>query len=103
VFLPQALGADEFLRVTWHESDRVVVFSHWQGETCVAATPVLVADTADLTALLVDALGDAVRRPIPAVAPRARTLRERLLNIVRRRRNDQPGVVVATRLWRRSA
>ena len=59
VFLPQALGADAFLRVTWHESDRVVVFSHWQGERCIAATPVLVTDTTDLTALLVDALGDA--------------------------------------------
>ena len=37
VFVPQALGADEFLRVTWHEQKHLVVFSHWQGDHCVAA------------------------------------------------------------------
>jgi hypothetical protein len=63
VFLQQALGADEFLRVTWHETDRVIVFSHWQSEICVAATPVKVADTAELTTLLVQALGHAATQP----------------------------------------
>src|SRR5579862_37990 len=56
VFVPQALGANEYLRVTWHETDRVVVFSHWQGEVCVAATPVRVTETAELATLLVEAL-----------------------------------------------
>src|SRR5258707_9648108 len=86
VFVPQALGADEFLRVTWHESDRVVVFSHWQGEICVAATPVLVTDTADLTGLLVDALGAAASNPILPGAARAETLRDQLRNLLRRHR-----------------
>jgi hypothetical protein len=63
VFLPQALGADEFLRVTWHETDRVIVFSHWQGEQCVAATPVKVTDSAELATLLVEALGHAATQP----------------------------------------
>jgi hypothetical protein len=63
VFLQQALGADEFLRVTWHETDRVIVFSHWQGGICVAATPVKVADTAELATLLVQALGHAATQP----------------------------------------
>ena len=103
VFLPQALGADEFLRVTWHENDRVMVFSHWRGEICVAATPVRVTDTGDLTALLVDALGDAARNPMPTVAPEAGTLRARFLRVLRRRRRDQLGVLVATRRWSRSA
>ena len=84
VFLPQALGADEFLRVTWHESDRVVVFSHWQGERCIAASPMLVTDATDLTALLVDALGDAASNPIPVMTPRAWTLRDRFLDVVQR-------------------
>src|SRR4051794_28175562 len=87
VFLPQALGADEFLRVTWHESDRVVVFSHWRGETCVAATPVLVTDTADLTGLLVDALGQAARSPSVPEAVRAETLRDKVRNLLRRHRS----------------
>jgi hypothetical protein len=103
VFVPQALGADEFLRVTWHENDRVMVFSHWQGEMCVAATPVRVTDTGDLTALLVDALGDAARNPVPIVAPRPATLRDRFLSVFRRRRRDQLGAFVATRRWTRSA
>ena len=84
VFLPQALGADEFLRVTWHASDRVVVFSHWQGERCIAATPILVTETTELTALLVDALGDAASNPIPVMTPRAWTLRDRFLDVVQR-------------------
>ena len=52
VLVPQALGSDEFLRVTWHESRDVMVFSHWDGDHCVAATPVRVADIADLAALI---------------------------------------------------
>jgi hypothetical protein len=96
VFLPQALGADEFLRVTWHESDRVVVFSHWQGENCIAATPIRVTDTTDLTALLVDALGDAASNPIPAVTPRAWTLREMFLNAMQRGWRHPPRVLAAT-------
>jgi hypothetical protein len=63
VFLQQALGADEFLRVTWHETDRVIVFSHWRGELCVAATPVKVTDTAELATLLVQALVHAATQP----------------------------------------
>ena len=103
VFLPQALGSDEFLRVTWHESDRVIVFSHWQGETCVAATPILVAETTDLATLLVDALGDAASNPTLPVAPRAQTLRDRLLRVLRRHGTEQRGRFVGTRRWRRSA
>src|SRR5882672_10975844 len=96
VFLPQALGADAFLRVTWHESDRVVVFSHWQGERCIAATPILVTDTTDLTALLVDALGDAASNPIPAVTPRASTPRKRVRNAMQRGWRHPPRVLTAT-------
>ena len=67
--MPQALGADEYLRVTWHETDRVIVFSHWQGEVCVAATPVRVTETTELATLLVEALGHAAEQraaPVPS-------------------------------------
>ena len=56
VFVPQALGADQFLRVTWHEQRRIVVFSHWEGDHCVAATPVRVSDIGELAELTVSAL-----------------------------------------------
>lgn len=62
VLIPQALGADEFLRVTWHEQRKVMVFSHWQGERCIAATPVKVDDIAELAELTVAALADSVRQ-----------------------------------------
>jgi hypothetical protein len=68
VFVPQALGADEFLRVTWHESDRIIVFSHWSGNTCVAATPVRISDTPELAELLGAAIIHAVSQPEPVVA-----------------------------------
>ena len=68
VFVPQALGADEFLRATWHESDRIIVFSHWSGNTCVAATPVRISDTPELAELLAAAIARAVSQPEPVVA-----------------------------------
>lgn len=79
VFVPQALGADEFLRVTWHESKQLIVFSHWQGDHCVAATPVRVTDVAELAELTVAALASTMPPgPLPELpewpAPEAATL-----------------------------
>lgn len=52
VLVPQALGSDEFLRVTWHASRELIVFSHWDGDQCVAATPVRVTDIEELASLI---------------------------------------------------
>ena len=57
VFVPQALGSDEFLRVTWHASRELIVFSHWDGDHCVAATPVRITDIAELASLMTRAVG----------------------------------------------
>jgi len=54
--VPQALGSDEFLRVTCHESRDVMVFSHWESDHCIAATPVRLADLAELAELIASAL-----------------------------------------------
>jgi hypothetical protein len=83
VFLPQALGADEFVRVTWHEAEQVVVFSQWRGSLCVAATPVRVTEIEDLAGLLVDALGEAPSAT--ANQPSSPGVRERLAQLVQRR------------------
>ncbi len=56
VLLKQALGADEFLRVTWHERNDVFVFSHWVGDTCHTATPVRVSELGELASMTVAAL-----------------------------------------------
>jgi hypothetical protein len=61
--VPQALGSDEFLRVTWHEARQVMVFSHWDGDRCVAATPVRVADIADLAELTAEAVASSADAP----------------------------------------
>jgi hypothetical protein len=53
--VPQALGSGEFLRVTWHETREVMVFSHWKGDRCVAATPVRVTEISELAALISEA------------------------------------------------
>lgn len=55
VLVPQALGSDEFLRVTWHDGRRLMVFSQWDGDRCVAATPVKVDQLAELAELVVAA------------------------------------------------
>jgi hypothetical protein len=60
VLVPQALGSDEFLRVTWHENHQVVVFSHWDGARCAAATPVRIAGLGELASLILDAFARSV-------------------------------------------
>ena len=65
MFVPQALGADEYLRATWHRERRLIVISHWRGAECVAATPVRVDDAGELTELLVAALADGVEAGSP--------------------------------------
>ena len=62
VLVPQALGSDEFLRVTWHATRELIVFSHWNGDHCVAATPVRVADIAELARLISEAAGQETSR-----------------------------------------
>ena len=69
IYVPQALGSDEFLRVTWHESRDLVVFSHWQGATCLAATPVRVADIEELAQLTAAAVAQHATRLWPVWPP----------------------------------
>ena len=54
--MPHALGADEFLRMTWHDSRRLAVFSVWSGARCTAAVPVRVGDLGELASLVGEAL-----------------------------------------------
>jgi hypothetical protein len=68
ILIPQALGSDEFLRVTWHASRDLMVFSHWDGDHCVAATPVRIADLAELAPLVSQAAGRATTSAWPPPA-----------------------------------
>ena len=63
VYVPQALGGDEYLRATFHEDESVVVISHWSGGSCTAATPVKVTDAAELLVLLTQALAHVAHHP----------------------------------------
>ncbi len=63
VLVPQALGADEFLRVTWHDGRRLMVFSQWDGDHCVAATPVKVDQLGELAELVVTAFTRPAAQP----------------------------------------
>ena len=77
VFLPDARGGDLYLRATWHPQSATVVFSHWDGEVCVASTPVALSDSTKVIDLLVRALSEVAdgswgwppppRRPSPGV------------------------------------
>ena len=105
VFVPQALGADEFLRATWHERDRIIVFSHWSGDSCVAATPVRITDVPELTELLVRAIGHPVIHPVPVVDPVTPSLSRRgpkVTHVPRRAGPTKPEPLAsdAVPLWR---
>lgn len=66
------MGADEYLRVTWHDDRSVAVFSQWNGADCTAAIPVRVAELGELVALLDDATAESRERAMwPAPEPAA--------------------------------
>ena len=69
VFVPHALGADEFLRVTWHDSRRIAVFSIWAGPECTAAVPVRVSGLSEVALLLIGAIGNQDNPQWPAPDP----------------------------------
>ncbi len=82
VFLPDARGGDLYLRATWHPRSATVVFSHWDGEVCMASTPVALSDSTKIIDLLVRALAEvaADRQPgaaPPAAPPQPRSARDR--------------------------
>lgn len=57
VLIEDVRGNDGFLRVTLHEDTGVIVFSHWVGEMCVAATRIPLSAAGELMELL-DAASD---------------------------------------------
>lgn len=62
------MGADEYLRVTWHDERSVAVFSQWKGAECTAAIPLRVSELGELVALLDDATtesGESASWPAP--------------------------------------
>ena len=87
VFLPDARGGDLYLRATWHPQSATVVFSHWDGEVCVASTPVALSDATSVIDLLVRALSEVADRQLgaaaPAAAPQPRSALDRLRHRLR--------------------
>jgi hypothetical protein len=69
VLIPQALGSEQFLRATWHDGRRLMVFSHWDGDQCVAATPVRVDQLGELAELVVTAFVRSATEPAAWPAP----------------------------------
>lgn len=67
----------QFLRVTWHGDRQQFVVSNWDGNACVGATRVPVAEVPALVGVLVTGLADAAARS-PRRVSEPRTLREHL-------------------------
>jgi hypothetical protein len=84
VFIADARGGNQYLRATWHPESATVVFSHWDGEVCMASTPVALTDSATLIDLMVRALSQVAERRLPPVAPpMPQSVFERLRNCLR--------------------
>src|ERR1700722_17449086 len=58
VFLNDVRGGDLFLRATWHPESATIVFSHWNGEVCMASTPVALSGSTKLIDLMVRSLSE---------------------------------------------
>ena len=79
MFLTDVRGNDLYLRATWHPDSATIVFSHWNGEICMASTPVALADCTKLIDLMVRSLSAVAERRLPPIEPpRARSVVERL-------------------------
>jgi hypothetical protein len=89
VFLPDVRGGDQYLRATWHPESATIVFSHWNGEVCMASTPVALTDCTELIELQVRSLSHvADRRLAPSTAPEHPGTMRRLRGILRPRMAD---------------
>ena len=81
VFVEDARGNGQFLRVTWHAEKRQFVVSNWEDTVCVGATRIDVDDVPDLVGVLVRGLAEAAAPPAeapPAEAAVPQTLVEHL-------------------------
>jgi hypothetical protein len=84
VFLADVRGGDQYLRATWHPESGTIVFSHWNGEVCMASTPVALTDCTELIDLQVRSLSQvASRRLLPATSPKPPGALERLRHLLR--------------------
>jgi hypothetical protein len=88
VFVPDATNEAAFLRVTYHEPERLFVISTWQDDLCTAAVRVPVHEAPQLIALLANGLGAATAPTSPqehADPPPTRSWAHRLVDRVVRR------------------
>jgi hypothetical protein len=86
VFLADVRGGDQYLRATWHPESATIVFSHWNGEVCMASTPVALTDCAELIELQVRSLSQVAGRrlaPVAAPKPKPPGTMDRLRTLVR--------------------
>ena len=68
-------NAGRHLRLSWHASKQVVVFSQWRDGVCVATTPVELAEIPAVIGALVSALEDAAKNPSTGAAAAAAAMR----------------------------
>lgn len=72
------------LQVTWHAAQRVVVFSQWRDEVCVATTPVELSEVPRIIGLLVNALAGGSSEPrSPTGRPTPRSVLQDLGSVLR--------------------
>ncbi len=86
VYLADVRGGNQYLRATWHPESATMVFSHWNGEVCMASTPVALTDCAELIELQVRSLSQVAHRrltPTPKPAPQQLGTMDRLRAIIR--------------------
>ena len=84
VFLADVRGGDQYLRATWHPESATIVFSHWNGEVCMASTPVALTDCVELIELQVRSLSHLADRGLaPATAPQPPGTMDRLRTLLR--------------------
>lgn len=82
--VPDQRDGGRHLRVSWHPTRRVVVFSHWRDGVCVATTPVELAEIPSIIAVLVKALGDASQSPTePRPTPSAESVGRDIGQVIR--------------------
>ena len=63
VFVPDSRGDEFFLRVTYHEPERLFVVSTWEHDRCTAAIRIPVSSAPELVTLLVNGLASAAGAP----------------------------------------
>ncbi len=92
---PDSRSLGRQLRVSWHPSLRTIVVSQWRDGSCVASTPIGLAEVPELIGFFVQVMHDAVTAPRTSESPTVASIRRDVRALIQSWLSPRVGSIVA--------